>query len=186
KALHALGDDTSLLRSDVLMGLSEAYAQCKEEQEALHYAGLAQEHFPAYPEFDPSFLYADCGLNTLYQWQGKTYLQLVEHFPEARYQQQASDSLMRSIGINSISARSANETTIYQADAARVLGELEIYADTLRQAAQMARDIGSRRRYHDAWLVYQRTPERWTRESPIQALAKDVFKHPPMRKVNEQ
>jgi hypothetical protein len=46
KALHALGDKTSLLRSDILMGLSEAYAQCKEEQDALHYAGLAQEHFP--------------------------------------------------------------------------------------------------------------------------------------------
>ncbi len=185
KALHALGDETSLLRSDILMGLSEAYAQCKEEQEALHYAGRAQEYFPAYPELDPSFLYADCGLNTLYQWQGKTYLQLVEHFPDAGYQQQATDSLMRSIGIHSISARSANETAIYQADAARVLGELEIYADTLRQAAHMARDIGSRRRYHDAWLVYQRTPERWARESHIQALAKDVFKPLPMRKVNE-
>src|SRR5579884_3887187 len=124
-ALHTLGKQPSLLRSDILMGLAEAYAQCKEEQKALRCIGLTQKHFPAYPELDPSFIYADCGLNTLYQWQGKAYLQLVEHFPDAGYKQEAANSLMKSIGVDSISARSANETVIYQADAARVLGELE-------------------------------------------------------------
>ncbi len=182
RALHALGDETSLLRSDILMGLSEAYAQCTEEQEALHYMGLTQEFFPAHPELDPSFIYADCGINTLYQWQGKAYLQLVDHFPDAGYQQKAVDSLMQSIGISSISERSANETVIYQADAARVLGELEIYTGSLRQATQMAVAIGSRRRYNDALLVYQRTPEKWLKERPIQALAKDVFKQLPVKK----
>jgi len=46
------------------MGLSEAYAQCKEEQEALRYIGQTQEFFPAHPELDPSFIYADCGVNS--------------------------------------------------------------------------------------------------------------------------
>lgn len=182
QALHALADEESLLRSDILMGLSEAYAQCKEEQEALHYMDQAQKHFPAYPEHDPSFIYADCGLNTLYQWQGKMYLQLVEYFPDADYQQKAASSLLQSISVDSISERSASETMIYQADAARISGELKIYAETLRQAAQKAREIGSRRRYHDALLVYQRTPEKWVNEQPIQALAKDFFKRPPHRK----
>ncbi len=182
QALNALSDETSLLRSDILMGLGEAYAQCKEEQEALRCIGLAQEYFPAYPEHDPSFIYADCGLNTLYQWQGKTYLQLVEHFPNADYQQRAAQSLMQSIGINSISERSTNETIIYRADASRVLGDLEIYAASLRQSVQMAIDIGSRRRYSDAFLVYQRTPEKWIAEPQIQALAHDIFKQLPVRK----
>ncbi len=184
KALHDLGGEASLLRSDILIGLGEAYAQCGEEQEALRYLGLARDHFPAYPEHDPNFIYADCGLNTLYQWQGKTYLQLVEHFPDAGYQRRAADSLIKSVGVHSISARSTGETAIYQADAARVLGELRIYAETLRQATHIARDIGSQRRFNDAFLVYQRTPDRWIKEPEIQALAKDVFKQLPARKAN--
>ncbi len=122
KALHALGNETSLLRSDILMGLSEAYAQCKEEQEALRYIGQTQEFFPAHPELDPSF------------------------------------------------------------DAARVLGELEIFTDSLRKATQMAVAIGSRRRFNDALLVYQQTPEKWIKERQLQALARDVFKQLPGKK----
>lgn len=183
QALQALKNEVSLLKSDMLMGLSEAYAQCKEEQEALRCMALAQEHFPMYPEHDPSYIYADCGLNTLYQWQGKMYLQLVEYFPGKDYQQKAANSLMTSVGVNSISERSTSETAVYQADASRVLGELEIYETALRQAAQMAIDIGSRRRYRDAFLVYQNTPEKWFKEPQIQSLAKDVFHQLPTRKV---
>src|SRR5579885_2041041 len=103
RALQTLDDKTSILHSDILMGLSEAYAQCKEEQKALQYIGLAQEYFPMYPENDPSFIYADCGQNTLYQWTGKMYLQLAEHFPDSGYQQQAAKNLLQSIGVTSIS-----------------------------------------------------------------------------------
>jgi transcriptional regulator with XRE-family HTH domain len=184
QALQMLGETPSLLRSDILMGLSEAYAQCHEEQEALRCMGLAQEHFPLYPEQDPSFIYADCGTNTLYQWQGKMYLELVNHHPDAGYQQKAAESLMQSIGVGSISERSINETAIYRANSALVLNELEIYADTLQQAAQMALHTGSRRRFHDAHLVLQQTPEQWFKEPRIQALSKDVFhvNHLPSKK----
>jgi hypothetical protein len=184
QAMQVLEDKTSILYSDILMGLSEAYAQCKEEQEALRYSGLAQEHFPAYPENDSSFIYADCGLNTLYQWTGKMYLQLAGHFPDAGYQQQAAGNLLQSIGATSISDRSANETVIYQADSARLLGELDIYARSLRQATQMAVQIGSRRRYHDALLVYERTSEAWKNEPQIKLLAKEVFKELSVKKIS--
>lgn len=177
QALQNLGEDkTSLLYSDILMGLSEAYAQCKEEQKALHYSGLAQEHFPTYPENDPSFIYADCGLNTLYQWTGKMYLQLADHFPDTGYQQQAAGNLLQSIGSTSISDRSANETLIYRADSARLLRDLDIYVESLRQATRMALQIGSRRRYHDALLVYNRTPQAWRNEKPVKQLSKEFFK----------
>ena len=172
---------TSLLKSDIFLGMGEAYAQCGTEQDALRYISLAQEYFPPHPQYDPYFLYADCGINTLYQWQGKTYLRLVEFIPDGNYQRKAAESLIQSISMSSISERSANETVIYQAEVAKVLGELEMYADYLRQATQMAIEIGSRRRYNDAFLVYQQTPEQWIRERHIQALAKDVFKQLPMR-----
>ncbi len=179
QALHALDNEESLIRSDILMGIAEAYAQCKEERQALHYIGLAQEHFPTYPEHDQSFIYAECGLTTLYQWEGKMYLELSEHYADRGYQTKASDALMRSIGTSTLSERCTNETIIYQADAARILGELDIYTTSLRTAAQMALDIGSKKRYTEALIVYQRTPQNWVNEPQVRTLARDIFKQLP-------
>jgi transcriptional regulator with XRE-family HTH domain len=186
QGLQALGDTPSLIKSDILMGVAEAYAQCGDEQKALHYIGLAQEHFPDYPESDQSYIYAECGLTTLYQWEGKMYLELVDHYTDRGYQQRASDALMHSIGATSLNSRCTNETIIYQADAARTLGELDIYTDALRKSAQMAIDLGSKKRYSEALQVYQRTPRAWVKEPQIQLLARDVFKQlPAARKVNQ-
>jgi len=179
EGLHALGNDDSLIKSDILMGLGEAYAQCSDEQNALHYLGLAHNHFPSDPELDPSYMYAECGLTTLYQWEGKTYLELVEYQPDRGYQKKASNALMQSIGTSSLSARCTNETIIYQADAARALGELEIYSDALTQAATMAMEIGSKKRYNEALQVYQKTPEKWLAEPAVQGLARDIFRQLP-------
>ena len=175
EALQILGDDAPLLRSNISMGLAEACAQCKEEQQALHYIGLAQTHFPTYPELDPSYIYGDCSLHVLYQWEGKMYLELAEHYSGRGYQRKAANALMQGSGVQSISARSTAETIIYQADASRVLGELDIYAASLRQATQMAKDLGSQKRYSEALSVFERTPEKWRRERQIQELAKDAF-----------
>jgi hypothetical protein len=182
EALQTIGNDAPLLRSNISMGLAEACAQCKEEQKALHYIGLAQTHFPAYPELDPSYIYGDCSLHVLYQWEGKMYLELAEHYSGRGYQRKAASALMQGSGVQSISARSTAETIIYQADAARILGELDIYSTSLRQAAQMARDLGSQKRYSEALSVFERTPEKWRRERKIQELAKDEFELLPGRR----
>lgn len=175
EALQVLGDDAPLLRCNIQMGLAEAYAQCKQERQALHYIQLAQADFPAYPEQDPSYIFGDCSLHVLYQWQGKMYLELVEHYPDRGYQQKAASALMQGAGVQSISERSTTETVIYQADAARVLGELDTYATALTQASHMAVDLRSRKRYSEALLVYRRTPEKWYGERQIRGLARDVF-----------
>ncbi|WP_376794050.1 hypothetical protein [Thermogemmatispora sp.] len=62
EALRVLGTHSWLLRSDVAMGLAEAYAQCGDERQALHFMTVAQDAFPTRPELDPSFAYAECGL----------------------------------------------------------------------------------------------------------------------------
>ena len=184
QGLQTLGNDNSLIRSDILMGIAEACAQNGQEQEALRYIGLAQDHFPDYPENDPSYIYAECGTPTLYQWEGKMYLELVDYYTNRGYQQKASDALMQSIGVTSLNDRCTNETIIYQADAARVLGEIDIYARSLRQAAQMSITLGSKKRYNEALQVYQRTPTTWIKEPQIQLLAKDIFKQLPARKAD--
>jgi transcriptional regulator with XRE-family HTH domain len=181
-ALQTLGNDAPLLKSNISMGLAEAFAQCKEEQQALHYINLAQTHFPTYPELDPSYIYGDCSLHVLYQWEGKMYLELAEHYSGRGYQRKAADALLQGSGVQSISARSTTETIIYQADASRVLGELDIYITSLTQAAQMARDLRSQKRYSEAFSVFEKTPDKWRREQQVQILAKDVFGLHPRRK----
>lgn len=175
EALHIQGKEAPLLRCNIYVGLAEAYAQCKEEQQALRYIHLAETNFPAYPEQDPSYIFGACSLHVLYQWKGKMYLELTEHYSGQGYQRKAVDALMKGIGVQSISEFSATETIIYQADALRVLEELDTYATSLKQAAQMATDLGSRKRYSEVILVYQKTPEKWFRERQIQVLAREVF-----------
>jgi DNA-binding SARP family transcriptional activator len=181
EAIHLLNNDLSLLKSDIYMGLADAYAQCKEEQKALEAIELAKTYFPERPELDPSFLYADCGWSELYQWEGKMYLDLAQHYPDRGYYRQANDAFARSAGLQSIAERSASETIIHQADAARGLGDLELFTDCLRKGALMALSIGSQKRYSEAFDIFQRTPEKWLREQQIQELSRDIFIHTPGR-----
>lgn len=184
EALKVLGNEDSLLRSDIAMGLAEAYAQCRDERKALEYITIAQNQFPTYPESDPSFLYAECGLNTLYQWEGKMYLGLAEYHPDNGYQQKAWDAIVQSAGTQSISERATNETIIYQADAARLMGDLRTYVEFVREGAQMAVHLGSQKRFNEAYELYQKTPGKWRGEQQVKLLARDFFRQLPAGKVN--
>ncbi len=177
--LNVLGGEESLIRSDIAMGLAEAYAQCRNEHEALHYMTVAQDAFPIYPESDPSYVYAECGLNTLYQWEGKMYLELAGVYEGRGYEQSAWDAIAKSAGTLSVSERSTNETIIYQADAARLLGDLRAYTGFLHDGAQMALVLGSQKRYAEAYEAYQRMPEKWRAEPQIKLLEKEVFRQVP-------
>jgi len=182
EALQMLGGEESLLRSDILMGLAEACAQCHDEAKALEYMALAQNHFPTYPEADPSYIYAECGLNTLYQWEGKMYLKLAERYPQRDHAQRAWNALAHSTGTQSINGRSSSETMLYQADAARLRGDLTTYTDHLRDGLRMALSLGSRQRYDEAVEIYRKAPEPWLKEPAIKGLAKDFFRELPIGK----
>jgi len=184
EALSVLGNEDSLLRSDIAMGLAEAYAQCQDERKALEFITIAQNQFPTYPESDPTFLYAECGLNTLYQWEGKMYLGLAEYYPDSGYQQKAWDAIIQSAGTQSISERATNETIIYQADAARLMGDMRTYVEYVREGAQMAVHLGSQKRFNEAYELYQKTPGKWLGEQQVKALARDFFRQLPAGKVN--
>jgi len=173
QALHILGAEDSLIKSDILMGLAEAYAQRHDEAKALTTMTLAQNHFPAYPENDPSYMYAECGLNVLHQWEGKMYVELAECYPQRRYAQRAWDALALSANTQSINGRSISETVLCQADAARLQGDLTTYADYMSDGLRLAVTLGSRKRYEEAAELYQKTPEPWLKEQPIKRLTKD-------------
>ncbi len=173
EALQVLGTENSLLRSDILMGLAEAYAQRHDDAEALENMTLAQNYFPTYPENDPSYIYAECGLNVLYQWEGKMYLELAERYPQRGYAQRAWDVLALSANTQSINGRSISETVLCQADAARLQGDVTTYTDYMRDGLHMARTLGSRKRYNEAVELFQKTPEPWLKEQSIKGLTKD-------------
>lgn len=176
-----LGDELSVLGSRLHAGLANAYAQCKAEQEAFEAVGLAHACFPDHPELDPAFLYADHGLSNIYMLEGRTYLDLAVHYPYRKYAQKAFDALSQSIKLPSTSERGIAETTIYQADAARGIGDLDHYVALLTEGVHMARLLESQKRYSEAFDIFQRTPLQWKNESSIQQLAKEEFRELPLK-----
>jgi hypothetical protein len=81
-----------------------------------------------------------------------------------------------SLATPSISERASNESIIYQADAARLIGELDLFARYVRQGAELALTLHSQKRYHEVLEVFQRAPRSWQHEPQIQRLARDFFK----------
>jgi tetratricopeptide (TPR) repeat protein len=176
EALQALGDETSLLRSDIYLGLADAYAQCRDEKEALEAISLAHTHFPRSPEQDSHFYIADCGWFELHSDTGKMYLDLAQHYPDRGFYEKAYTLFTYLSGLQSAAERNTNETIIRQADAARGFGDLDLYVTVLEKGTLMALSLGSQKRYSEAYDVFQRTPERWKHEQKIKSLAKDVFR----------
>ncbi len=177
EALRLLGNENSLLRGDIYIGLAVAYAQRGEEKQALESIELAKQHFPKHPEQDSSFLYAECGWSELYRREGRTYLDLARHYPDRDFYQQAHDAFTKSVSLqSSIGELSTSDTLLHLADAACGLGELELYVDCLHKGAQMAIALGSHKRYSDEVELFHRTPDKWKAEQRILVLAKDVFR----------
>jgi tetratricopeptide (TPR) repeat protein len=175
EALQALGSEMSLLRSDISIGLADTYAKMGEEQKALEAIALAQTHFPVHPEQDPRVRYADCRWAELYQWEGKTYLDLAQHYPERGYYKQAHEAFTRSAAWQPVGDLSTSETLLNHAEAARGLDDLEYYVACLREGALKGLLAGSQKRYSEAYAIFRSTPAKWLQEKPIRALAAEVF-----------
>jgi DNA-binding SARP family transcriptional activator len=179
EALRVLGQTDDLLQSDICVGLADVFAQDGDVKQAQMQLGRAQDCFPARPEDQSSFLYAGCDLSILYQWEGKMYLNLAQHHPDGVYAQKAWNAFLQGENVPSSFACSNNETLIYHADAARCLGDLDLYAQLLQDGAGLAIKLGSQKRYSEAFEVYHRTPEKWRDEPKIQDLGKNIFQHMP-------
>jgi DNA-binding SARP family transcriptional activator len=175
EALHILGGNSALLGSDIYICLADAYAQCKEEQKALEYIGLAQEHFPEHPELDASFWYADYTWSELYRWAGKTYLDLAQFNPEGGYYKKADAAFSSIAGLQPAGEHKKCGILISRADAARGLGDLDLYATSLKEGIIKTMSIGSQKRYQDAIDVFRHTPQKWKDEQQILELG-DIFR----------
>ena len=171
EALGELEDSDDLVRSDICIGLADAYALVNNESQAKRTIQMAQDCFPSRPEQSASFLYADCALDTLYQWEAKMYLDLAQHDQRQDYYKNARNVLEQSTRIHALSERCMVETVIYQTNAALGLRDLDAYASCLEVGASTALQMGSQRRYQEALDLYQQVPKAWKQEPKMQHLA---------------
>ena len=111
------------------------------------------------------------------------YLDLARQFPERGYSQKAYASFSQSLSLQSIAERSATETIIHLADAARGIGDLDRYVALLTEGAHRARSLGSQKRYSEAFDVFQRTPAHWKNEPQIRQMVDTVFWQAPSKMV---
>ncbi|MGB8344913.1 MAG: hypothetical protein WCD86_08515 [Ktedonobacteraceae bacterium] len=163
EVLQSLGNEDAVIKSDIYLGVAEAFSLLKDERQARKTIDLAQDLYPAHPESSPSYFYLDCPAHILYQWQGKVYLNL-------GYYQKALDVLEHCTTMQS-SLRGKSDTFINQAEAALGLGNQEQYLMCLREGTQLALIVGSQHRYQEALKVYRNTPEGWQNDRQIKELA---------------
>ncbi len=175
EALGELEDSDDLVRSDICIGLADAYALVNDPAQAKRTIALAQDCFPSHPEQHASFLYADCAIDTLYQWEAKMYLDLARHEQREDYFQQAWNILLQSSSVHASSERCMIETVIYQTDAALGLQDLDAYAFSLKEGAITALKLGSKRRYQEALELFRKAPKAWHHEPEMHDLT--VFFH---------
>ncbi|MGB8346691.1 MAG: helix-turn-helix transcriptional regulator [Ktedonobacteraceae bacterium] len=170
EALRELEIADNLVKSDICIGLADAYALVNDESQAKRAIHIAQDCFPSHPELSASFFYADCALDTLYQWEAKMYLDLGQHNQQRDYYKNALSVLEQSTRIHAVSERCMIETVIYQTTAALGLHDLDTYAFGLKEGASTALQIGSQRRYQEAFDLFRQAPKAWKQEQQLQKL----------------
>jgi tetratricopeptide (TPR) repeat protein len=162
-----------LQRSRVYAELAVAYAQQREEQEALRALGLARELYPEYPENDPSYLYAEFSPASFILEEGLTYLALAGHFPDQYYAQQAWEHFqhietMRAERI--VPDRIFYEITNRQAETALMLQDAELFQTYWERGITGATLLHSRQRYQEAAEIYEKATTAWPDEPSVKAL----------------
>lgn len=175
EALQCLDNDAYLLKSDIGIGLADAYAQANNETAALKAIETAQIAFPTYPEQDPSYTYADCTRSECYQWQGRMFLHLADNGRDPSYYQTAYNSFSTATSQQqSIGERSTSHSLILKADAARGMGDMEHYVECLGEGVRIALGIDSHKEYNTALTVFQKSPQSWRKEAKLKEL-QEIF-----------
>lgn len=170
QTLPYLNSTSSLLQACIYAGISGAYAELGQEQEAQRFIGLAYEHFPEHPEAEPSYLHTICRYSTLIFFDGLNQLDL-GHPHEAEKILARIDGLQPKM---QLPERVRIELLNYQIKVFLALKEREQASAYLEEAANASFSIGSERHFQEAFALYRQMQKIWTHEPQIQQLA-DLF-----------
>lgn len=172
---EGLVDDSEapLMQCDLYGCLSNAYAQSGNEMDALKALGHAENILSnrASSTQDLDWLYGQ-GFPEYNPLKGRVYLRLASHFPEGGYFQKAYDAF--ALSSSQTASRNSAGAIVFQADAARGLGDPEHFAELLERGMRLAIEIGSKRRQSEAFTVLRSIPESWQREPRILALQRNL------------
>ncbi len=177
--LSDLGSEISpLIRSTIYSALSIAYAQDETQEDyetkAQEFAGLAHMTMPDYPELDPFYRCFDMGRSELDQWTGRMYLALAGKLSNDLYAEDAFEAFKKANSKQNMTARWSSQTLIHKADAARALGGLCDFVESLEEGMRIATQINSMKRMSEASDVLQRIPDNWKHIRAVQNLQKDI------------
>jgi tetratricopeptide (TPR) repeat protein len=163
EALLSVEQVSPLLRSRIYLGLALSYAQCGERREAFQYWDLTQQSFPAQPENDPSFIYADCGKSSLNHYGGLMYLA----FGQAKKAWEIFEEVVQMQQEVSIPERTIIEIVNCKAEAAIVQKNLDLACAHLREGVQGAIRLQSEKRFHDSLSLYKQARAFWPEERSL-------------------
>jgi hypothetical protein len=168
-------DLSPLILTRLYARLAVTSAQLVQEAEALEYLRLAREHYPASPEKDLAFLYAEFVPASLTMEKGLTYLTLAHHIHPRRYAQQAWETFAEETDNSQIQAsaptRTHYEIINHQAATTLVLNDLEAFCERLEQGIHGARLLQSGQRRQETILLYKKARQLWPNEARIHSLA---------------
>ena len=156
-----------LLRSRTYLGLALAYAQCGQKQEALKYLALTQDTFPEHPEDDPSFTYADCGLSSIYHYEGLMYLEFNQ--PKEAWKTFAQVERLKPKIV--VPERTIVEIVNCQAESAVADRDLEKACACVQSGVAGAVRLKSEKRFNDTFTIYKQMRQVWPFERRVQSLA---------------
>jgi DNA-binding SARP family transcriptional activator len=170
ETLPDIGAASPLVQGCTYVRMSNAYAQCRQEQEAVRCLRLAQEVFPEIPEHDPGFLFADGGRFTLTMWEGLTRLEL----DQPREAWNVLTQIEQFPSTIQIPERIRLEITNHRAEAAVALGDQERFCVYIEAGVTGAKNLGSERRYNEAFEVYKLAKRLWRNDPRVKEL-QDLF-----------
>jgi transcriptional regulator with XRE-family HTH domain len=162
---------TPLLKGRTYAGIAEVYAMRGQYQESMRAMGLAYEHFPMEPEKDPAYPYLRASRYSLYVF-GDAQSRLLLHQPKEA--DKALVAMQKETNDPEIEPITKVDLLYYQAEAQIQLGELEPASMILTEAAQLAKELGSRLYFNKLAASYRQLKEQWPKE-PIVAALEEVF-----------
>ncbi|HEU5230706.1 MAG TPA: BTAD domain-containing putative transcriptional regulator [Ktedonobacteraceae bacterium] len=163
EALGSVEQASPLLQSRIYLGLALAYAQCGQKKEAFQYWDLTQQSFPAQPENDPSFLYADCGRSSLNHYGGLMYLTFGQADKAWSFFEEVVQMQQQTV----IPERTIIEIVNCKAEAAIARKNLDLTCAHLREGVQGAIRLRSTKRFHDSFSLYKQARDLWPHEKEL-------------------
>ncbi|GCE45234.1 DNA-binding XRE family transcriptional regulator [Thermosporothrix hazakensis] len=159
-ALHFVGESPSLMYSDILGEMAEAYAMLQDEENAMRCIERSAQTYPKRPELDPAYTYGDYPPSLLWQWYAKVHMHLGNF-------RQAEEALRKSEQ-SAPTRRGECENAILRAACAAGTNDLDTFVYNMKIGVRLAQELKSEHRKQLAKDVVASAPDRWLSEKQVQ------------------